>query len=284
MRSAPPCRSILVIAATSMAAALAGAGSALAARDDCLHRTSRTGSAEGAGVTRVLVEAVAGSLEIRGAAGAATVEAAGTACAPTAALLDEVQLRVERRGEEVRIEALVPEGEGSWTREAPYLDLVIEVPSAVEVVVEDGSGPIVISAIAALELDDGSGEIEVADVAGRVEIDDGSGSLTVSRCGGPVIVRDGSGEVELADIRGAVEIVDGSGSVAVTGAQGGVTIREDGSGGITLADIGGNVEIVDDGSGGIDVRRVSGDLTVRHAGSGGIHHEEIAGRVSVPED
>jgi len=232
---------------------------------DCAHSAPRQARLEVSGAESLRVLARAGFLKIEGRPGHTAVDVSGTACAPRESLLDRIRLRAERRGSELYVEAEVPESEWFWSGEA-RLDLELRVPAGLRVEVEDGSGPLEIRGVAALRLDDGSGEAAVEDVAGDVSIVDGSGSLRVVRVAGALRVRDGSGEIELRDVAGPV------------------TIEEDGSGGIDVQDTREGVTVRSDGSGGISVRRVAGDFVVEDDGSGAVRYEDVGGSVRLPRD
>lgn len=73
---------------------------------------------------------------------------------------------------------------------------------------------------------------------------------------------------------------DGSGSIEVDGVRGDISL-DDGSGSITMAEVGGNIEI-HDGSGSISVRGVGGDISI-HDGSGSIKVSGVAGSVIVDD-
>lgn len=128
-----------------------------------------------------------------------------------------------------------------WGNDQGSIDLEVDMPAGL-----------------ALSVNDGSGSIDISDVAGFVTIDDGSGSIIVSNVG-------------------RLNIDDGSGSIKVSAATGDVSI-EDGSGGITVRQVGGNV-IIDDGSGGIDVADVEHDVTIVDDGSGSLSISDVRGTV-----
>jgi DUF4097 and DUF4098 domain-containing protein YvlB len=169
------------------------------------------------------------------------VRATGTACAPTQEDLERVTLTAERVGTDIVVEAHTDDTNGR-------LDLTLEVPDTVPLEVEDSSGSLRIYDVAAVDLRDGSGGIDIDGVAGDVRVTDGSGGIDI---------------------------------VAVRGS---VTIEDDGSGGIDIADVGGDVIIEEDGSGGIDVADVQGDFIVKRDGSGSVRHSGVAGRVDTPSD
>jgi len=87
------------------------------------------------------------------------------------------------------------------------LDLEIVVPAGVAVKIDDGSGSLRARKVASLEIEDGSGEMEIEDVAGDVAIDDGSGTIRVRDVGGDFTVRrDGSGGIHHEGVAGRVSV------------------------------------------------------------------------------
>jgi len=108
-----------------------------------------------------------------------------------------------------------------------------------------------------LEVDDGSGSIEVANVRGDIMLDDGSGSITMTDVGGNVEIDDGSGSIFVRGVGGDISINDGSGSIKVRGVAGSVIV-DDGSGSIEVSDVEEDLIIVDDGSGGLDFSNIAG--------------------------
>jgi len=115
-----------------------------------------------------------------------------------------------------------------------------------------------------LNVEDGSGGIEVRSIAGNLDIEDGSGAIQVENVQGDLEINDGSGEIEIKDITGNVSIEDGSGS-------------------LTVLNVGGNLTI-DDGSGSIDVDGVGKDLILKDTGSGSVNSRNVKGRVIEDED
>jgi len=221
---------------------LASAGTASAGWSECSHRSPREASVQANGARRIRVIARAGDLKIQGRADASTVAVHGTACSSREAGLDEIKLIAERRGDEIYVEAAMPD---EWFGGARGLDLALDVPSSLPLEVEDGSGSAEIRDVAALKIEDGSGELRIANVAGAVSVTDGSGGIVIDHAGSVVIEEDGSG------------------GVRITGVKGSVVVR-------------------DDGSGSIDVSDVEGDFTVEHDGSGGVSYDGVRGAVRVP--
>lgn len=133
-----------------------------------------------------------------------------------------------------------------------------------------------------LNVDDGSGFVDIRDVEGEVDLDDGSGEILMEYIKGDVNVEDGSGELELIEIEGNVEIDDGSGELVLKNITGDVNI-DDGSGELTVENINGNIR-VEDGSGSINIDGVSGDVIILDDGSGGVSINNVSGKVVRNDD
>jgi hypothetical protein len=218
--------------------------------------------APGAASARISVGA--GDLRVEGSDGDAVI-IRGRACASSAAVLEEISVRTSLDGERLEIETEMPEGSWSWSGSSyAYVDLEIRLPANLAVSIDDGSGDAFVGGLASVEIDDGSGKLEVRDVAG---------SLSVS---------DGSGDLEVAEVGGEVRISDGSGDMTVRGA-GGVIVESDGSGSIRIERTRGSVTVENDGSGNIVVDGVEGDFVVDNDGSGSIRYDNVSGRVDIPE-
>ena len=228
----------------------------------------RSGRANAAGARMARVEARAGSLRITGREGLTEIRASGTARASSRALLEQVRLIVERRGDVAYVLVETPELRGSWSDdddEHASLDLVVEVPKSLALDVEDRSGELEIRGVGPLDLVDNSGEATVEDVGGRLR------------------VRDGSGELRIRDVRGDVTLEDGSGGIHLRMIRGSVTVDRDGSGEFEADDVTGSIRIDSKGSGSVDVAHVGGDFVVSRKGTGSIEHRDVKGRVDVPE-
>lgn len=247
------------------AALLLGAaqGALAQSSDQCRHEAPRTANVDAAGARLLSLKAGAGSLRIEGKAGLDRVIIRGRACASDARLLDDVELRADRRGSDVVVEAISRvEGWSLTGMRYASLDLVIEVPARMAAEIADGSGGIDLSNLGAVSITDGSGEITGSDLHGEVRIEDGSGSVKLTNLAGGVNIHDGSGSIELRDIGGMIDITDGSGEIDVRAARNSIRIS--------------------DGSGGIEVADVAGDFTVTRGGSGGIGYSNVKGRVDIP--
>lgn len=238
----------------------------LVAQDRCDFRGQLSAELDIRGGDRLDVEAGSGYLVVEGEPGLDHVRAVAIACASTEELLEALDLVLDRAGLDVRLRTEYPEWRGRRGGERRYarLDLRVEVPRDMELIVQDGSGSMELRGVGDIEVDDGSGDILIEDARS-------------------VRIEDGSGNVEVRGVRGAVEVHDGSGAIEVDSAEGPVDLW-DGSGEIRVLDAGSDVEVHEDGSGGIDVDGVSGDFTVSRGRAQGIEYSNVQGEVEVPED
>lgn len=227
----------------------------------------RSARVNAAGARMAQIEARAGSLRIEGRAGVTEIQARGTARASSRALLDQVRLTAERRGDVVYVIVEIPEMRGDWNNEDEHasLDLVVEVPKTLALDVEDRSGDLEIRGVGQLDLVDNSGDATIEDVGGRLR------------------VRDGSGDLRIRDVRGDVTLEDGSGGIRLETIRGSVTVDRDGSGEFEADNVTGSVRIASKGSGSVSVAHVGGDFVVDRKGTGSIEHRDVRGRVDVPD-
>jgi DUF4097 and DUF4098 domain-containing protein YvlB len=123
------------------------------------------------------------------------------------------------------------------------INLTVKVPRNMDVSIDDGSGELRVEQIAGrVQIDDGSGEIFIRDIRGDVSVDDGSGTIEVSDVVGNLSIDDGSGTIEVNSIEKNVEVIDGSGSIYIDGVGGDVIIRDDGSGSLHIQNVKGKVK------------------------------------------
>jgi len=212
--------------------------------------TTKTLNLPAQGITRLDIRAGAGSLAVTGREGLAAIEVRAEVVAPDVRdkdmeeyIRDRVELTLEKRGDvAVLVGRIRDSGRLFHFGEDARIDLTVTVPKTM-----------------ALDIDDGSGDLVVEDLAAAVRIEDGSGSISVVRVAGNVRIDDGSGGLEVSDVTGDVTIDDGSGEVRVRRVGGTVTL-DDGSGGIDIEDVEKDVRLINTGSGGVDVSRVKGQV------------------------
>lgn len=274
------------IATMTAAAVLLSAGSAFAGNglfDDCSHTAPRRAAAPAAGISRVVIHADSGSLNVEGTPGATQIVAAGTACTSDEDFLPRITLTMRRSGSDLHVTAEIPDKTVVFGFFSARLDLGITLPAGLPVVINDDSGWMKVSNVGATTIDDDSGAIEIRNVRGNLTIHDDSGAIDIDGVTGNVEVEDDSGELVVKNITGNVEIEDDSGSISVARIEGSLRIRNDDSGSITVQNVKRDVLIDDDGSGSIDVADIGGNFTVGQKGSGGIDYARVSGKVRIPE-
>ena len=220
--------------------------------NDYDYQEERELALDAGGLDSLRIDAGAGSLSVEGVPGndrievKATVLVAGAKGDKAREFVEKrMILTLEQSGQRAELVADFRDGM-SFGNDRGAIALDIRVPAGIDV-----------------DIDDGSGSIEIRDTEGGVEINDGSGSITVRNVTS-VYIDDGSGSIDLEDIGGDVRIDDGSGSIKVSRVAGNILV-DDGSGSINVADVQGNFEVVD-------------------AGSGSVNYRDVAGNVSVPDD
>ena len=226
-------RMILIVFMSLSLAALAGA-----------DKTEKLNLAAG-GIDKLEVDCGSGSLSITGKAGLDEIRVTAEIEVDGVRDVDDfidrnIILRLEKRGNRAFLESKVDNS--FFSNRNAVINLTVEVPQPL-----------------ALDINDGSGSIEIRDIEGDIILDDGSGSLTIERVRGRVEVEDGSGSIEIDDVEGDLKVDDGSGS-------------------LTIRRITGSVEVTD-GSGSITIDTVSKDVYIRESGSGGLTIDNVSGKV-----
>jgi hypothetical protein len=269
----------------ALASALLGCSLVVTAQaDNCEHTAQRTVSSAGPGIERVIVEAGAGDLVVRGGDGR-DVKADGKACASSAKLLNESQLEIRRDGNTVYVRTLLPEMSGGFfgTHYA-RVDVSLAVPKAATLKIQDSSGDMEVTDVQAASIQDSSGDQTLERIAGDLEVQDSSGEIKIAGVRGGLRLRDSSGDVDVHDVQGEVVIqVDSSGDLDIRQVGASVYVREDSSGDIEIHNVKGDVTIDDDSSGSIVVQDVGGNFKVNSDGSGAVRYERVTGSVSIPD-
>jgi DUF4097 and DUF4098 domain-containing protein YvlB len=174
-----------------------------------------------------------------------------------------VKLKLEQDGKKARLISEVKSGfsvSSLFKRKEARINLDVRIPKNLDLEIDDGSGSIEVSGIDGnVEVDDGSGSIEIVNIKGWVKIDDGSGTTIVENIGGKVKINDGSGTVKITDVGGDVDVDDSSGTVSIYNIKGSVVV-DDGSGGIVIDGVDKDVYIKNSGSGGLTIRNVKGKV------------------------
>lgn len=263
-------RAVMRLVAVLAAAALANPANAWP-DGDCKLSAERHATVEVAGAKSIVIRVGAGDLNIRGQRQGAKVSARGRACAPSQALLDQTNVQVVRDGDVVRVSSQIPAGakpaiSNWWSSGDPYIDMVVDLPAEIPITLQDSSGDITVSHVAAASIRDSSGDLEVVDVGGNLDL------------------IDSSGDIRIGDVRGGLMLEDSSGDINLRNVKGNVMIKMDGSGDINITDAGADVGIDSDGSGDVDIDGVAGSFTLGSKGSGDVRTHAVRGKVSIPDD
>jgi hypothetical protein len=200
------------------------------------------------GVSELSIKAGAGSMDVTGVRGLDKISVKATVVVPNTdeekalKVIDKkMNLSLEQKDGEAQLNAWFDDGVMGFGTDA-YIVLDVSVPQGLAVNIDDGSGSIdVIDVAGDVTIDDGSGSIDVDNVA-NLKIDDGSGSIDVENASGDVSIVDGSGSISIIHVGGSVTIDDGSGSIKVSDVENDLIIVDDGSGGLSISDVRGSVD------------------------------------------
>jgi DUF4097 and DUF4098 domain-containing protein YvlB len=252
----------------------------------CTQSAHRTANSAGPDIKRVVIEARAGDLVVRGGT-SRDVTVDGKACASSKELLEQTQLEIRRDGDTVYVRTVMPDISEftffGFNRYA-YIDVTVGVPKTATLTIDDSSGDMEVSDVQGASITDSSGDQALEHIAGDLDVSDSSGEIKIADVGGGLRLKDSSGDIDVNGVQGDVVVtVDSSGDLDIRKVTGGVHILSDSSGDIRIEDVKRDVIVDEDSSGGIRVQDVGGNFTVGSDGSGGIHYERIAGSVRVPD-
>ena len=226
--------------------------------------TTKTLSLPVQGVSRLDIRTGSGSLTVTGRDGLAAIEVKAEIVARGVRdedmggyIKDRIELTLEKRGDTAVLVSRVRDaGRLFHFGGDDRIDITVMVPKALAIDIDDGSGDIVVEDIAAaVRIEDGSGSIRVERIAGALRIDDSSGEVVVRGVEGDLVIEDGSGGIEVRDVTGDVSVDDGSGEILIRRVGGGVTV-DDGSGDIDIEDVEKDIRLISTGSGDV---RISGE-------------------------
>ena len=222
---------------------------AASADDNCRESRDFSEELELDGIIEISVDAGAGKLIVIGERGLTTAQVEARACASDEDDLEDISLKMSKRGSTLAMRTKIPKASTNFMGSGyTRLDLEVRVPAGYPVKNSDTSGSMIVRGVASVEIEDGSGSIQIMDVPGAVEItDDGSGSITVMNAGSVRIGEDGSGSITATQIMNDVYVGrDGSGSISAKDVGGSFTVVSDSGGSIRHRNVAGIVEIDDD--------------------------------------
>jgi len=242
---------------------------ALAHADECKFQAPRSAALDLAGAHTLVIELHQHNLHLNGTP-ASTGQVRGRACASSQDRLNDLRLTQHREGD--RLILSVESTSSNWNiglfgvSHYAYMDLQVDIPATLAVELDVGSGDAHVANIAQLDAHVGSGDLQVNGVRGRFDAHVGSGDIKANDVGETHVAAIGSGDFTVNRVRGNLSI----GSI--------------GSGDADLRAIGGSVDVQSIGSGDLRVDGVAHDLHVATVGSGEVEHKSVAGRVDVPKD
>lgn len=202
------------------------------------------------GIDMLSIENGAGSIDIQGVSGTTEIIVTATILVPgknndkaMKRIENDLVLTLDKDSDVAILKAYFKEGGFFNFGDGPSVQLDVRMPAGMHLDVDDGSGSINVENVRGdIMLDDGSGLITMIDVGGEIEIDDGSGSISVTNVGGNISINDGSGSIKVRGVAGTVTVDDGSGSIDVSDVEEDLIIVDDGSGGLDFSNIAGRVE------------------------------------------
>ena len=212
------------------------------------------------------ISAGAGDLDVTGVSGTGQVIIHGRVCASKDLWLEQSNVTTTS-GKHAAIDVNLPDSDSSWSsfgNSYVWMDLTIEVPEDLTLDVKDSSGDMLLNNIAAVQIRDSSGDIEIEDARGSVSISDSSGDIEIDKVDGDVTIEsDSSGDIEAMNIIGTVLVkADSSGDIDVSHVRDNVVVERDSSGDISADDVGGDFRVLKDGSGGISSSDVEGEVDI----------------------
>lgn len=236
---------------------------AMAWGDECDQTRKLERTVSVAEAKELVVKAGAGELEIVGE-NRSDIVIKAELCSDDAEALAKMDVTDNTNGDTTTIRTVYPDRSLFGGYDHARIDLKLTVPEKMM-----------------LDVDDSSGEAEVKNVA-ALNMRDSSGSLEIEKIAGDLTVVDSSGSLEIKDVLGDVSVTDSSGGIEASYISGNFVVEVDSSGGIDVDNVKKNVLIKRDSSGSIKVQNVGGDFSVLADGSGGISYDRVAGKVTLP--
>lgn len=149
-----------------------------------------------AGRTTLRIMADDGELSVVGRPGLTQVRVFATACSSSRRTVEDIDFDLFGTGTSVELETFVP------TRDNAHLDLVVEVPIDMAVVIYHAAGNIDVRDVDLVYINDDRGHVEVRNVLFDVEVVDESGDIFVYNVDGSVDIDDGDGDIDVEDVGG----------------------------------------------------------------------------------
>ena len=124
----------------------------------------------------------------------------------------------------------------------PRIDLVVNLPPELNLVVVDGQGVLEISGMRSeVDVTDGSGKLLIKNIIGDVTIIDEAGSMEISQVTGDLQIKDRTGSVSVEKVDGTMFLDKRSGLVSIDGLSGDLVIESELRGDLDMSNHAGQV-------------------------------------------
>ncbi len=135
------------------------------------------------------------------------------------------------------------------------VDHVITLPASADISGKTGSGDVWIDGMDAhgVDVETGSGNVNVANIAGPVNIGTGSGDLDVECVGGDATLSAGSGNIHAHCVSGDLQAETGSGDILIATVQGNLSLQTS-SGNVRGDELAAATTLATSGSGDIELQ------------------------------
>jgi DUF4097 and DUF4098 domain-containing protein YvlB len=252
--------------ALCLAVALAASTTAFAAEGE-FHRTLKV-----RGAVNLQIETGSGSIQVHtGSSEELTVTGHIRSNRWSDATADNVRKLeenppIQQSGSDIRIGHI----DDPQLRRGVSISYEVTVPASTQLHSSTGSGDQEVAGIAGpLDVRTGSGSLHLRDIGAAVRAESGSGDIEITGAKGSVYAHTGSGSIRAKEVAGGFDGQTGSGNLQLEQTSPGSVRAETGSGDLELKNVRGSVQ-AQSGSGSI---RADGDPTGEwklHTGSGGV--------------
>lgn len=199
-------------------------------------------------ITSFEIDAGSGSLDIVGVPGASEINVRATIRVPRTSeekalrkMEENMVLTLKSNNGRAKLDSHFRNGIFGFGR-SRSIDLEIRVPESMAMNIEDGTGSIDIRNVRGdLDIEDGTGSLKLTDVGGNIDIQDGTGSISVAGVGGDISVDDGTGSIYIGQVAGSVTVDDGTGSINVEDVEKNLIIVAEGTGSLNYENVRGSV-------------------------------------------
>ncbi len=169
-----------------------------------------------------------------------------------------LQLKLDRHGEDYVISAVVPNSDGSDVRISGS-ELTIEVPSHNPLVIINNLGSVSVSDMQAdVNITGSYSQVEASDIAGQLTISSNTGEVSVSGVKGQMNLKNSYAPITVSDSKGDMTVQNSYGPVSLSACRGDLNLKN--SGPVDIEDHVGDLTI-DNSFGEVEIRNLKGSLT-----------------------